>query len=114
MIILILHEGLTPEGAPVERPVFAAPWEAQAFAMAVELHAQGRFAWPEFAAALSAELKAAGAEQSGDDYYLYWLTALETLVVQKGLINEPERAARQAAWDIAAKATPHGQPITLD
>ena len=28
-------------------------------------------------------------------------------------MSEPERAARQAAWDAAAKATPHGQPILL-
>lgn len=82
--------------------------------MAVELHAQGRFVWPEFAAALSAELLGAGAAQDGDDYYLHWLAALEKLVVAKGLMTEPERAERQAAWDAAAKATPHGDPILLD
>jgi len=100
--------------APPERPVFAAPWEAQAFAMAVDLHGRGHFAWPEFAAALSAELKAAGAGQDGDDYYFHWLAALEKLVVAKGLMSEPERAERQAAWDKAARATPHGEPIALD
>lgn len=106
---------LDPEtGAPPENPVFAAPWEAQAFAMAVELHGQGEFEWPEFADALSKELLGAGAAQDGDDYYLHWLTALEKLVVAKGLMTEPERAGRQAAWDAAAKATPHGEPIALD
>lgn len=99
---------------PPEAPVFAAPWEAQAFAMAVDLHARGRFAWPEFAAALSAELKAAGAAQDGHDYYRHWLAALEKLVVVKGLVTEPERAAREAAWAAAAAATPHGEPIALD
>lgn len=82
--------------------------------MAVELHAAGRFQWPEFAEALSAELLAAGAGQDGHDYYLHWLAALEKLAVAKGLITEPERAGRQAAWDAAAKATPHGEPIELD
>lgn len=100
--------------APPTDPVFKAPWEAQAFAMAVDLHARGAFAWPEFAERLSAELKAAGAAQDGDDYYLYWLTALEKLVVAKGIATEPERAARQAAWDAAARATPHGEPIELN
>ena len=109
---------MTPPDATADSPpearVFAAPWEAQAFAMAVELHAAGRFAWPEFADALSKELLAAGAEQDGHDYYLHWLAALEKLAVAKGLMTEPERASRQAAWDAAAKATPHGEPIALD
>ncbi len=104
---------MTPPDAPPEAPVFAAPWEAQAFAMAVHLHGAGAFVWPEFAAALSGELKAAGAGQDGHDYYSHWLAALEKLVVAKGLMSEAERAARQAAWDAAAKATPHGQPILL-
>lgn len=102
-----------PDAAPPENPTFAAPWQAQAFAMAVELHAKGAFAWPEFAELLSAELKAAGAAQDGHDYYDHWLAALEKLVVAKGVISEPERAARQAAWDAAAKATPHGESIEL-
>ena len=33
-------------------PVFRAPWEAQAFAMALTLHDRGVFTWPEWAAAL--------------------------------------------------------------
>ena len=82
--------------------------------MAVRLHENGLFQWPEFAGALSAELLGAGAEQTGDDYYNHWLTALEKLVVSKGLMTEPERAERQAAWDAAAKATPHGEPIALE
>lgn len=98
---------------PPEEPVFAAPWQAQAFAMAVELHGRGLFAWQEFADALSAELLAAGAAQDGDDYYDHWLAALEKLVVAKGLMTEPERAGREAAWDAAARATPHGEPIEL-
>ncbi len=101
-------------GGPPDDPVFAAPWEAQAFAMAVELHRRGAFAWPEFAAALSAELLAAGAAQDGHDYYRHWLAALEKLVVAKGVLTEPERQARQDAWDRAARATPHGEPIALE
>ena len=37
-------------------PVFAEPWQAQAFALAVRLSEQGHFTWKEWAAALSAEL----------------------------------------------------------
>lgn len=45
-------------------PVFAEPWQAQAFALAVKLSEDGHFTWKEWAAALAAELKAALAAQS--------------------------------------------------
>lgn len=101
-------------GLPAERPVFVAPWEAQAFAIAVELNQRGLFQWQEFADLLSEELLAAGAAQDGEDYYRHWIRALERLTAAKGFITEPERADRQAAWDAAAKATPHGEPIALE
>ena len=40
-------------------PVFREPWEAQAFAMTLALHERGLFTWPEWAAALAAEIKRA-------------------------------------------------------
>jgi len=96
-------------------PVFAEPWQAHAFAMAVRLHEQGHFTWTEWAATLSETIAAAGAEQpsDGSDYYLRWLEALEALVTAKGLMTEPELATRRDEWDASAKATPHGQPIEL-
>ena len=42
-----------------EGPVFAEPWQAQAFALAVKLSEQGYFTWKEWAAALANELKSA-------------------------------------------------------
>ena len=38
-------------------PVFAEPWEAQAFALAVRLSEQGHFTWKEWAAALAQNSK---------------------------------------------------------
>lgn len=90
-------------------PVFAEPWEAQAFAMAVKLNEAGVFGWGEWAQTLGAELKA----HPQRPYYESWLAALERLVEAKGVMSEAERLARVAAWDRAAKATPHGQPIDL-
>src|SRR5438132_12267696 len=37
------------------RPVFAAPWEAQAFALAVKLSEQGQFTWKEWPSTLADE-----------------------------------------------------------
>ncbi len=97
-------------------PVFRAPWEAQAFAMTVKLHEAGAFTWAEWAGHLGAEIKAAqaaGDPDLGDTYYRHWLRALETLIAKKGLLSADALARRRDAWDRAARATPHGEPIVL-
>jgi nitrile hydratase accessory protein len=99
-----------------EGPVFRAPWEAQAFAMAVKLHEAGHFTWTEWAARLAAEIAAAGArgeDDDGSDYYLHWLSALEKIVAEKGLVTTRDLATRKDAWDRAARETLHGKPIDL-
>jgi len=98
-------------------PVFAEPWQAQAFAMAVNLSEQGHFTWKEWAAALATELKAAadrGEPDDGSRYYEYWLTALERLVIAKGLSDPATLLARKEAWAEAYRHTPHGKPVKLN
>ena len=99
-----------------EGPVFREPWEAQAFAMALALHARGLFTWPEWAATLAKEIKraqAAGDPDTGETYYRHWLNALERLVAEKG-VTSPDALSRYFnAWDHAADRTPHGKPIEL-
>ncbi|MHB2165448.1 nitrile hydratase accessory protein [Alsobacter sp. R-9] len=100
-----------------EGPVFREPWEAQAFAMALSLHEAGLFTWPEWADALADQIRkaaAAGDPDTGETYYSHWLAALEALVVAKGAATQDGLAARRDAWDRAARATPHGQPILLE
>ena len=99
-----------------EGPVFREPWEAQAFALAIDAHARGLFSWPEWAAELSTQIKAAqaaGDPDTGETYYSHWLATLESLTVQKGAVSRAQLEQVQAAWDRAAKATPHGQPVVL-
>jgi nitrile hydratase accessory protein len=97
-------------------PVFAEPWQAQAFALAVKLSEQGHFTWKEWAAALAAELKSAAARGEPDDgshYYEHWLAALERLVAAKGLSSTAALLARKEAWANAYRHTPHGKPVEL-
>jgi nitrile hydratase accessory protein len=97
-------------------PVFRAPWEAQAFAMAVALHERGVFTWNEWAAALATQIKRAqdaGDADAGDTYYRHWLATLENLVTHKGVTTTDILHRYRKAWDHAADRTPHGQPIEL-
>lgn len=96
--------------------VFAEPWQAQAFALAVKLSDQGHFTWKEWAAALANELQAAakrGEPDDGSRYYEHWLAALETLVAAKGLADPIALRTRKEAWAAAYRNTPHGQPVEL-
>jgi nitrile hydratase accessory protein len=97
-------------------PVFKEPWQAQAFAMALALHQNGLFTWPEWAATLSDEIKraqAAGDPDTGETYYLHWLAALERLVAEKGVASRETLDRYRDAWDHACDRTPHGKPIEL-
>ncbi len=92
-------------------PVFAEPWQAQAFALAVKLSEAGYFTWKEWAAALADEL--AREEDDGRRYYEFWLRALERLVTEKGLESAAALAERKHAWADAYRHTPHGKPVEL-
>ena len=98
---------MTISNAP-ETP-FAEPWQAQAFALTVELHAKGAFTWPDWSAALGARIAAA----DGADYYEHWLAALETILAAKGVVDPPALEARKSDWERAYRDTPHGRPVGL-
>jgi nitrile hydratase accessory protein len=98
-------------------PVFAEPWQAQAFSLAVQLSAQGHFTWKEWAIALADELKAdaeRGEPDDGSRYYHCWLTALERLVVATRLSDAAALLAHKEAWADAYRRTPHGKPVELE
>ena len=97
-------------------PVFAEPWQAQAFAMAVQLSAAGHFTWTEWTTALGTQLHAAaerGAPDDGSRYFEHWLAALEQLVAEKKLTDLTALRERKAAWADAYRHTPHGHPVEL-
>jgi nitrile hydratase accessory protein len=108
-----------PPNAPriPKEPVFAEPWQAEAFALAVNLSARGYFTWKEWTTALAEELDAAGRRGQPDDgsrYYQHWLAALERLLTDKHLADPQALLARKEAWAEAYRRTPHGQPVELE
>jgi nitrile hydratase accessory protein len=81
-------------------PVFAEPWQAQAFALAVKLSEQGHFTWKDWAATLAEEIKAGadrGEPDDGSRYYHHWLAALERLVTAKVLSDPASMSPRKEA-----------------
>jgi nitrile hydratase accessory protein len=97
-------------------PVFGAPWEAEAFALAVSLNERGLFTWQEWTSTLGEEIKkaqAAGDPDTGETYYHHWLATLERVVAAKGLADTGTLARTRAAWRHACERTPHGTPIEL-
>ena len=109
-------EALPPLPRDDGGPVFAAPWQAQAFALAVKLSEQGHFTWKEWARELADELRSAeerGEPDDGTRYYHHWVAALERLVTARGLTDSPALRDRKEAWAEAYRRTPHGQPVLL-
>ena len=76
--------------------VFAAPWESQAFGLALALHDAGRIDWEEFRQALIREIAEWEAHPSGEgwNYYECWLRSLEQLVSRAGLVTAGDLHAR--------------------
>ncbi len=107
---------LPPLPRDAEGPVFEAPWQAQAFALAVKLSELGYFSWTTWAATLAEEIARADARGDPDDgsaYYHHWVAALERLVADHDLIDLAALTERKDAWAEAYRRTPHGQPVEL-
>jgi nitrile hydratase accessory protein len=82
-------------------PVFAEPWQAQNFALTVQLSQAGYFRWREWADTLAVVLREAVALDPRDDgsrYYEHWLIALERLCLAEGLTDSEALDMRTAAW----------------
>jgi nitrile hydratase accessory protein len=98
-------------------PIFAEPWQAEAFALAVQLSAQGHFTPQEWAHTLAAELQLAAARgelDGGARFYHYWLAAFERLIVAKGLSDPATLLERKEAWAEAFRRNPHGKLVRLE
>ncbi len=96
--------------------MFAEPWQAQSFAIAVQLSADGHFTWTEWTISLGEQLQAAverGEPDDGSRYFEHRIAALEHLVVDKKLTDLTALGERKEAWADSYRQTPHGQPVEL-
>jgi nitrile hydratase accessory protein len=88
--------------------VFAAPWESRAFGLAVALHAGGAFDWEDFRQQLMRAIAEWERDHEPDEpwsYYRCWLTALERVLVARGVVGAAELEAR--ARELRARPAGH-------
>ena len=103
-------------GIDEQHPVFAEPWEAHAFAIAVKLSENGLLKWSQWSDALAEEIKKAkekGLPDFGNTYYQFWLSALETILLDKNILKKSDLKSRMEQWRRAYLSTPHGNPVKL-
>jgi nitrile hydratase beta subunit len=86
--------GLGPIEYDTDEPVFHARWEARALALTLAMGAWGKWNIDE---SRHARESIPGPEYLRMSYYEKWLTALESLAVQHGLVTEAELASGRPA-----------------
>jgi nitrile hydratase accessory protein len=95
-----------------EQTTFSAPWEARAFAIAVQLAESGVCTWDDFRRHLIREIGIADRERAhawvepGEGYYTYFLRALEALLREKGVVDDRALKSRMDAIT-AGESEPH-------
>jgi nitrile hydratase len=91
--------GLGPIAPEADEPVFHAEWEGRMFALFMASFAGGHYNVDEFRHAIE---KMAPAEYLQSSYYEHWLHAVETLLVERGVLTEAEITARMSELKEAA------------
>jgi nitrile hydratase accessory protein len=69
---------------------FSEPWELRAFAIAIAAYHNGYYEWSEFQLSLIHAIRQWEAGNAGEpwNYYEHWLTALETVLADNGVLSE--------------------------
>ena len=96
-----------------EGPVFEEPWQAQAFAVVVNLNEAGLITWKEWAQYLGSVIREAesrGEVDTAKRYYEHWLTALERFAQEKNLAQSDELEREQE--EILARFIEHSHTHT--
>lgn len=95
-------------------PAFSEPWQAEAFALTMQLSRAGHFTWAEWVAAFSGEITTSPQEEGEDintAYYRQWMQALEKIVGHRGMTTDDEVADYQEHWRRSYFHTEHGKPV---
>ena len=95
--------------------IFSEPWQAELFAITVNLHEKGLFHWESWTTKLGISLQR-GKNKSKDDlehYFLNWLSALEETLLEKKVTELTKIMSIENAWRDAISKTPHGKKVEI-
>ena len=95
--------------------VFSEPWQAELFAITLNLHEKGLFNWDSWTKKLGGSLKR-DKNKSKDDlehYFLNWLSALEETLLEKKVTELTKIMTIEKAWRDAISKTPHGKKVEI-
>lgn len=90
--------------------VFTQPWESRAFGLVVTLYDAGAFEWSQFQDALIAHIAAWEREHPREErfsYYRCWLAALESVLVDAGMVEPRDVEERVAVLAIRPPVHDH-------
>lgn len=99
--------GFGPVTTEENEPVFHAAWEKTVFALFAQLAAQGLFNLDEFRHAIERMGNVHYLEAS---YYEHWLSAYETLLTEKGIVDKGELGKRVSQLREDPEAIPRPAP----
>jgi nitrile hydratase accessory protein len=74
--------------------VFEAPWQGRAFGLAVAMNEQGVYEWGDFQHRLAAAIGQAPERE----YYASWIGALESVLLEEGVLDPSELEIRKAEY----------------
>ena len=95
-------------------PALSEPWQAEAFAVAVQLSREGHFGWNEWVNVFSEEIRSSPqreGEAVNAAYYRQWMLALEKIATNAGFLTIKEIREYSEHWRRSYYHTAHGQPI---
>lgn len=85
--------------------------------MTVHLNERGVFTWNEWGAAFSERRRRSAEDSQSEDrpeqYYHDWISALESLLIDKGTASVEALSALKQTWVDAYLRTPHGHPVEI-
>lgn len=99
------------------QPVFREQWHAQVIAVVELLVAEGKVTPAVWSETLGAELDKRsrnGDPDNDETYYSAFLSALESILDETGIVSQSEVDRREGDWRQAYLSTPHGEPVVLE
>jgi len=95
--------------------IFSEPWQAELFAITLNLYQRGIFDWDDWTECLGRNLEIKKNKGKDDlaNYFSSWLHALEEKLLEKKVTELKNIKNIENAWRDAFSKTPHGKKVEI-